>query len=164
MAANLGIAVRHVRTVALLHPTLIRGAPIGRYYFYEDRRVRLRVSDQVGLDDIGVWVPTRGDPWTTMLLWFPLLGRIRAATDISPRRLDPVSASFGGMQEPGVVGLARRALDSCAPRGVVGGVKMAERLLDGQCCSTSRQLSNGPETSDPAGATSFKAHTGAVVP
>jgi hypothetical protein len=73
VAANLGIAVQHVRTVALLHPTLIRGAPIGRYYFYEDRRVRLRVSDQVGLDDIGVWVPTRGNPWTTMLLWSPYL-------------------------------------------------------------------------------------------
>src|ERR1017187_6570373 len=68
MAVNLDVAIRHVRTVALWHPTLIRRAPIGMYYLYEDRRIRLRVSDQVGLDDYGVWVPARGDDWATVLL------------------------------------------------------------------------------------------------
>ena len=46
MAANLDVAIGHARTVALLHPTSIRRAPIGMYYLYEDRRIRLRVSDQ----------------------------------------------------------------------------------------------------------------------
>ena len=71
MAANLDEAIRHVRTVALLHPTVIRRAPIGMYYLYEDRRIRLRASDQVGLDDFGVWVPARGDDWTAVLLRSP---------------------------------------------------------------------------------------------
>jgi beta-galactosidase/beta-glucuronidase len=43
-------------TVALLHPTVIRRAPIGMYYLYQDRRLRLRVSDQIGLDDFAVWL------------------------------------------------------------------------------------------------------------
>ena len=71
MIDGLDVAIRCVRTVALLHPTLIRKAPIGRYYIYEDRRIRLRVSDQVGLDDFGVWAPAPGDDWTTVLLWSP---------------------------------------------------------------------------------------------
>jgi hypothetical protein len=71
MADDLDVAIRCARAVALLHPTLIRRAPIGRYYLYEDRRLRLRVSDQVGLDDIGVWAPALGDDWTTVLLWSP---------------------------------------------------------------------------------------------
>jgi hypothetical protein len=71
MAANLDVAIRHVRTVALWHPTLIRRAPIGMYYIYEDRRIRVRVSDQIGLDDFGVWAPAPGDDWTTVLLWSP---------------------------------------------------------------------------------------------
>ena len=41
------------------------------YYIYEDRRIRLRVSDQTGLDDYGVWVPARGDDWTAVLLLSP---------------------------------------------------------------------------------------------
>src|SRR5664279_1129332 len=57
MAANLDLAIGHARTVALLHPTSIRRAPIGMYFIYEDRRIRLRVSDQAGLDDYGVWAP-----------------------------------------------------------------------------------------------------------
>ena len=69
MAANLDVAIRHARTVALWHPTLIHRTPIGMYYLYEDRRIRLRVSDQAGLDDYGVWVPARGDDWTAVLLW-----------------------------------------------------------------------------------------------
>ena len=71
MAANLDEAIRHVRTVALLHPMVIRRAPIGMYYIYEDRRIRLRASDQVGFDDFGVWAPARGDDWTAVLLWSP---------------------------------------------------------------------------------------------
>ena len=72
MTDDLDVAIRHVRTVALWHPTLIRRAPIGMYYLYEDRRIRLRVSDQVGLDDYGVWVPARGDDWATVLLCPPI--------------------------------------------------------------------------------------------
>ena len=71
MAANLDVAIRHARTVALWHPTSIRSAPIGRYYYYDGPRIRLRVSDQAGLDDYGVWVPARGDDWTAVLLWSP---------------------------------------------------------------------------------------------
>src|ERR1035441_915231 len=71
MAVNLDVAIGHVRTVALWHSTLIRRAPIGMYYIYEDRRIRLRVSDQAGLDDYGVWAPARGDDWTAVLLLSP---------------------------------------------------------------------------------------------
>ena len=63
MAANLDVAIGHARTVALLHPTSIRRAPIGMYYLYEDRRIRLRVSDQAGLDDYGVWAAGLIGPW-----------------------------------------------------------------------------------------------------
>ena len=73
MADDLDVATRCARTVALLHPTVIRRAPIGMYYLYEDRRLRLRVSDQAGLDDYGVWVPARGDDWTAVLLLSPTL-------------------------------------------------------------------------------------------
>src|ERR1035441_6661903 len=73
MAANLDVAIGHARTVALWHSTLIHRAPIGMYYLYEDRRIRLRVSDQAGLDDYGVWVPARGDDWTAVLLLSPTL-------------------------------------------------------------------------------------------
>ena len=73
MTDDLDVAIRHVRTVALWHPTFIRRAPIGRYYIYEDRRIRLRVSDQVGLDDFNVWAPARGDDWATVLLWSPYM-------------------------------------------------------------------------------------------
>jgi hypothetical protein len=120
MAANLDEAIRHVRTVARLHPTSIRRAPIGMYYVYEDRRIRLRVSDQVGLDDFGVWVwaPARGDDWTAVLLWSPY-GAESERPQIFSGRLDLVSARVGGVQEPGVIGLARRALDPGAPRGIV---------------------------------------------
>jgi hypothetical protein len=48
-----------------------------------------------------------------------LRGEIRAATDISSGCLDPVSARFGRVQEPGVVGLARGALEPGAPRGIM---------------------------------------------
>ena len=71
MAANLDVAIRRARTVALLHPTLIHRAPIGMYYIYEDRRIRVRVSDQAGLDDYSVWAPTHGDDWTAVLQWSP---------------------------------------------------------------------------------------------
>jgi hypothetical protein len=41
------------------------------YYIYEDWRIRLRVSDQAGLDDFGVWVPAHSDDWATVLLCSP---------------------------------------------------------------------------------------------
>src|ERR1039458_1743186 len=53
----------------------------------------------------------------------PLRGGIRAATDISSGCLDPVYARFGSVQKPGVVGLARRALEPGAPRGICGELK-----------------------------------------
>src|ERR1035437_7013109 len=71
MAANLDVAIGHARTVALWHPTVIHRAPIGMYYLYEDRRIRLRVSDQIDLDDFGVWSRAHGDDWTAVLLWPP---------------------------------------------------------------------------------------------
>ena len=71
MATNLDAAIRYVRTVARRHPTSIRRAPIGRYYIYEDRRIRLRVSDQIDLDDFGVWSPAHGDEWIEVFLWSP---------------------------------------------------------------------------------------------
>jgi|ERR1035437_2813815 hypothetical protein len=71
MADDLDVATRCARTVALLHPTSIHRAPIGMYYLYEDRHIRLQVSDQAGLDDFGVWASARGGDWTTMLLWSP---------------------------------------------------------------------------------------------
>jgi hypothetical protein len=71
MTDDLDVAIRYVRTVARWHPTLIRRAPIGRYYIYEDRRIRLRVSDQVGLDDFGVWALSRGDQWIAVFQWSP---------------------------------------------------------------------------------------------
>jgi hypothetical protein len=43
------------------------------YYLYEDRHIRLRVSDQIDLDDFGVWASACGGDWTTMLLWSPYM-------------------------------------------------------------------------------------------
>src|ERR1035437_6837867 len=51
-------------------------------------------------------------------------GGIRAATDISPGRLAPVSARFGGVQEPGVTGLARGALEPRRATRDYGELKM----------------------------------------
>ena len=73
MTADLEKAIRYVRTVARWHPTSIRRAPIGRYYIYEDRRIRLRVSDQIDLDDFGVWSPAHGDEWIEVLRWSPYM-------------------------------------------------------------------------------------------
>src|ERR1019366_5406173 len=47
----------------------------------------------------------------------PLHGGVRAAAGVRPGRLAPGSPYFGGVQEPGVAGLARRTLD---PRRVTG--------------------------------------------
>src|ERR1022692_4591795 len=84
MTDDLDVAIRHVRNVALWHPTLIRRAPIGMYYLYmpsAHRHVRpLRGPAHpvagVGpgrLDDYVVWVPARGDDWATVLLWSPYM-------------------------------------------------------------------------------------------
>src|ERR1039458_7030186 len=112
MTDDLDVAIRHVRTVALWHPTFIRRAPIGMYYLYEDRRIRLRVPDQAGLDDYGVWVPARGDDWATVLLWSPYMAAPGAASGVHPGRLDSLFARVGDVQESAGAGLARRALDS----------------------------------------------------
>ena len=73
MTADLEKAIRYTRTVARWHPTSIRRAPTGRYYIYEDRRIRLRVSDQIDLDDFGVWSPAHGDEWIEVLRWSPYM-------------------------------------------------------------------------------------------
>ena len=73
MTADLDVAIRYVRTVALWHPTLIRRAPIGMYYIYEDPRIRLRVSDQIDLDDFGVWSRAHGDEWIELFRWSPYM-------------------------------------------------------------------------------------------
>ena len=127
MEANLDVAIQHVRTVALWHPTLIRRAPIGMYYIYEDRRIRVSVSDQAGLDDYGVWAPAHGDDWATVLQWSPYMAESEAATGISSGCLDPVSARFGSVQEPGVPGLARGALELRRATRGYGELKMMGR-------------------------------------
>jgi hypothetical protein len=71
MTGDLDVVIRCLRAVALLHPTFIRRAPIGTYFHYDDSRIRLRVSDQLGLDDFAVWAPIVGDGWETVLLWSP---------------------------------------------------------------------------------------------
>ena len=111
MAANLDVAIRHAHTVALWHPTLIRRAPIGMYYLYEDQRIRVRVvgsGRDRRLRGVGAGTWRRLGNGASVV---PIHGGIRAATDISSGCLDPVSARFGGVQEPGVSGLARRVLE-----------------------------------------------------
>jgi hypothetical protein len=54
------------------------------YYLYEDRRLRLRVSDQAGLDDYGVWAAMVGDDWEMVLSWCPY-----AAEPERPQRFLP---------------------------------------------------------------------------
>src|ERR1019366_3781760 len=84
MTADLEKAIRYVRTVPRSHPTAIRRAPIGRYYIYEDRHIRLRVSDQIDLDDFGVWAPAHGDEWIEVFLWSPYV-----ATPVQPQVFVP---------------------------------------------------------------------------
>src|ERR1035441_11001474 len=98
MADDLDVATRCARTVALLHPTVIRRAPIGMYYLYEDRRLRLRVSDQAGLDDYGVWEPARGDDWTAVLLWSPYVAESERPRNFFPA---PGSRIFGPCRRAG---------------------------------------------------------------
>ena len=71
MTNDLAVAVRYARAVALLHPTAIRRAPIGGYCHYEDSHIRLRVSDQFGLDDFSVWAAAPCGRWPAVLLWCP---------------------------------------------------------------------------------------------
>src|ERR1019366_1110526 len=110
MAVNLDVAIRHVRTVALWHSTLIRRAH--RYVLHLRRPAHPAASVGSGrarrLRCVGTDTWRRLDGGVSVV---PLRGGIRAAADISPRRLDPVSARFGGVQEPGVTGLARGALE-----------------------------------------------------
>jgi hypothetical protein len=110
MADDLDVATRCARTVALLHPTSIHRAPIGMYYLYEDRHIRLRVSDQIDLDDFGVWVPARGDDWTAVLLRSPYVAESERPQIFLPGGWISY-LRVGGVQEPGVFGLARRALE-----------------------------------------------------
>src|ERR1019366_5205776 len=64
----LNVATRCARTVALFHPTSIH-----MYYLYEDRHIRLRVSDQIDLDDFGVWSRAHGDEWIELFRWSPYM-------------------------------------------------------------------------------------------
>jgi hypothetical protein len=110
MVANLDVAIGHARTVALLHPTSIRRAPIGLYYLYEGRHIRLRVSDQAGLDDYGVWAPAYGDDWATVLQWSPYMAESERPQIFLPGAWI-LYLRAGSVQESGVPGLARGALE-----------------------------------------------------
>src|ERR1035438_6516075 len=118
MAANLDVAIRHARTVALWHPTLIRRAPIGMYYLYEDRRIRLRVSDQAGLDDFGVWVPACGEDWTAVLLWFPYMAESERPQIFLPGAWIPYLCALAACRSRELLDW-RGTLEPGTPRGIV---------------------------------------------
>ena len=72
MTVELQEAVRYAREVASSHPTKSARAPIGKYWFYEDRHVRVRISDQLTLGDFAIWSPdTDGEVWAEVLRWSP---------------------------------------------------------------------------------------------
>ncbi len=120
MATNLDVAIRHARTVALLHPTLIGRAPIGSYFHYEDQRIRLRVSDQVGLDDFGVWVPARGCDWTAVLLWSPYVTESERPQMFSPGDWIPYLRALAACRSRSWLDWrAEHWIPGAAPRGIV---------------------------------------------
>jgi hypothetical protein len=52
--------------------TKITRAPIGKYLLYEDRHIRVRISDQITLEDFAIWMRhTDGKRWVAVLRWFP---------------------------------------------------------------------------------------------
>jgi len=56
--------------VALSHPTKITRAPIGKYLLYEDRHIRIRISDRITLKDFAIWTPDAdGKDWVVVLWW-----------------------------------------------------------------------------------------------
>ena len=72
MNRELREAVRYAREVAASHPAKITRAPIGRYWLYEDSHVRVRISDQITLEDFAIWTPhTSGETWAEVLRWSP---------------------------------------------------------------------------------------------
>ena len=72
MDRKLREATRHAREVASSHPTKITRAPMGSYWLYEDRHVRVQVSDQITLEDFAIWTPdTDGKGWVAALRWSP---------------------------------------------------------------------------------------------
>jgi len=119
MAANLDVAIGHARTVALLHPTSIRRAPIGMYYLYEDRRIRLRVSDQVGLDDFGVWAPAPGDDWTTVLLWSPYVAESERPQIFLPGAWIPYLRALAACRSREFLDWRAAHWNPGAPRGIM---------------------------------------------
>src|ERR1019366_7398777 len=132
MTDDLDVATRCARSVALLHPTVICRAPIGMYYLYEDRRLRLRVSDQIGLDDFAVWAATVGDDWEMVLWWCPY-----AAEPERPR-----------VFLPGAWIAYLRALSSCRSRPPLRGPASSSQVRS--MWTACRRSSGGTPTS-PAG-------------
>ena len=69
---ELGEAIRYAREVASSHPTKITRALIGKYLLYEDRHIRVRISDQITLEDFAIWTPDAdGKDWVVVLWWSP---------------------------------------------------------------------------------------------
>jgi hypothetical protein len=65
-------AIRYAREVASWNPTKITRAPIGKYLLYEDRHIRVRISDQLTLEDFAIWTPDAdGKDWVVALWWSP---------------------------------------------------------------------------------------------
>ena len=119
MAANLDVAIGHARTVALSHPTLIHRAPIGMYYLYEDRRIRLRVSDQAGLDDYGVWAPAHGDDWTAVLQWSPYVAESERPQIFLPGAWIPYLRALAACRSRGFLDWRAAHWNPGAPRGIM---------------------------------------------
>ena len=72
MDRELQDALQYARELATTHPTRVTRAPIGYYCIYEDRRICVRVSDQLSLRDIAVWTPDMGiTGWELVLRWSP---------------------------------------------------------------------------------------------
>jgi len=119
MAANLDAAIGHARTVALSHPTLIHRAPIGMYYLYEDRRIRLRVSDQAGLDDYGVWAPAHGDDWATVLQWSPYMAESERPQIFLPGAWIPYLRALAACRSREFLDWRAAHWNPGAPRGIM---------------------------------------------
>ena len=119
MADDLDAAIRYVRAVALLHPTVIRRAPIGRYFHYEDSRIRLRVSDQAGLDDYGVWAPANGDDWTAVLQWSPYVAESERPQIFLPGVWIPYLRALAACRSRELLDWRAAHWNPGAPRGIM---------------------------------------------
>ena len=119
MADDLDVATRCARTVALWHPTLIRRAPIGMYYIYEDPRVRLRVSDQIDLDDFGVWSPAHGDEWIEVLRWSPYMAESGRPQIFLPGAWIPYLRALAACRSRELLDWRAAHWNPGAPRGIM---------------------------------------------